>query len=62
MLPNRSGNSGLYFRVLKFDSEYGLSLEVYGRLWVLVTPNEYRSHYSCCGVSAGAGAAGGRAG
>jgi hypothetical protein len=37
MLSNRSGNSGLYFRVLKFDSEYGLSLEVYGRLCVLVT-------------------------
>jgi hypothetical protein len=37
MLLNRSGNSGRYFRVLKFDSEYGLSLEVYGRLCVLVT-------------------------
>jgi hypothetical protein len=37
MLSNRSGNSGLYFRVLKFDYEYGLSLEVYGRLCVLVT-------------------------
>jgi hypothetical protein len=31
MVPNRAGNSGRYFRVLKFDSEYGLSLELYGR-------------------------------
>ena len=42
MSSNRSGNSGLYFRVLKFDSEYGLSLEVYGRLCVFVTPRSAR--------------------
>ncbi len=48
MSSNRSGNSGRYFSVLKFDSEYGLSVDVYGRLWVLVTPNDVVSHYSCC--------------
>ena len=39
MLANRSGNSGRYFRVLKFDSGWGLWLEVYGRECVLVMPN-----------------------
>jgi len=38
MSSNRAGNSGRYFSVLKFDSEYGLSLEVYGRLCVFVMP------------------------
>jgi hypothetical protein len=28
-----------YFMVLNWLSEYGLSLETYGRLWVLVTPS-----------------------
>src|ERR687898_2140856 len=36
--PNRLGNSGWYFRVLKGASENGLSLEVWGRLCDLVTP------------------------
>src|ERR1039458_8601545 len=38
MEPNRSGNSGRYLRVLNWLSEYGLSSETCGRLWVLVTP------------------------
>jgi len=38
MEPKRSGNSGLYFRVLNWLSEYGLSSETCGRLWVFVTP------------------------
>ena len=29
--PNRSGNSGPYFKVLNSDSEYGLSLDTRGR-------------------------------
>ena len=32
------GNSGRYFMVRNWLSEYGLSSETYGRLWVLVTP------------------------
>jgi hypothetical protein len=38
MHPKRSGNSGRYFRVRNWLSEYGLSFETYGRLCVLVTP------------------------
>src|SRR3954463_6299791 len=38
MQPKRSGNSGWYLRVLKWASENGLSLEVWGRLCDLVTP------------------------
>src|ERR1019366_6204657 len=38
MEPKRSGNSGRYLRVLNWLSEYGLSSETWGRLWVLVTP------------------------
>jgi len=38
MEPKRSGNSGLYLRVLNWLSEYGLSSETCGRLWVFVTP------------------------
>src|ERR1019366_2401222 len=38
MEPNRSGNSGRYLRVLNWLSEYGLSSETCGRLWVLVMP------------------------
>src|SRR2546428_5451529 len=38
MEPNRSGNAGRYFSVLNCASENGLSLETWGRLWVLVIP------------------------
>src|SRR3954462_74240 len=38
MQPKRFGNWGWYFRVLKWASENGLSLEVWGRLCDLVTP------------------------
>src|ERR1019366_169410 len=38
MQPKRCGNCGWYFIVLKWLSENGLSLEVCGRLWDLVTP------------------------
>src|SRR5487761_357955 len=38
MHPKRSGNSGRYFRVRNWLSEYGLSSETCGRLCVLVTP------------------------
>src|ERR1035437_2304474 len=38
MHPKRSGNSGRYFRVRNWLSEYGLSSETCGRLWVFVTP------------------------
>src|SRR3954447_8930341 len=38
MQQKRSGNSGWYLRVLKWASENGLSLEVWGRLCDLVTP------------------------
>src|SRR3954462_15053582 len=38
MQPKRFGNWGWYFRVLKWASENGLSLEVGGRLCDLVTP------------------------
>src|SRR5229473_2106167 len=37
MLPNRSGKSGRYLSVLNWASEYGLSSETCGRLWVLAT-------------------------
>ena len=37
MEPNRSGNPGLYFRVLNWASEYGLSSETCGRPWLRVT-------------------------
>jgi len=33
-----SGMSGRYLSVRKFDSEYGLSLDVYGRLWLFAMP------------------------
>src|SRR4030067_2912364 len=36
--PNRSGNPDVYLSVLNWDSEKGLSLETWGRPWVLVTP------------------------
>src|ERR1700675_217466 len=36
--PKRCGNWGWYFMVLKWLSENGLSLDVCGRLWDLVTP------------------------
>jgi hypothetical protein len=36
--PNRAGKSGRYFSVLNCASENGLSLETWGRLWVLVIP------------------------
>ena len=36
--PKRAGNPGRYFMVLNWLSEYGLSLETWGRLWVLITP------------------------
>src|SRR3954464_14644986 len=39
MQPKRLGNWGWYFRVLKWASENGLSLEVWGRLCDLVTPS-----------------------
>ena len=32
----RAGKSGRYFMVLNCDSEYGLSSETWGRLWLLV--------------------------
>src|SRR5271166_4000205 len=38
MQPKRRGNWGWYFMVLKWLSENGLSLDVCGRLWDLVTP------------------------
>src|SRR5438552_14490751 len=38
MEPKRSGNSGRYLRVLNWASEYGLSLEQWGREWLLMTP------------------------
>src|SRR5487761_1997744 len=38
MQPNLLGNVGWYFRVLKWLSENGLSLDVCGRLCDLVTP------------------------
>src|SRR5207342_836465 len=41
--PKRSGKSGLYFRVLNCASEYGLSSETCGRLWVLATSRSIRS-------------------
>ncbi len=44
--PKRSGNSGRYLSVLKWASEKGLSVEVYGRLWVLVTPRSPSSNAS----------------
>src|ERR1041385_7958800 len=41
--PKRSGNSGRYLSVLKWASEYGLSLEQWGREWLLVTPRSASS-------------------
>src|SRR4030042_572953 len=41
--PDRVGNPGLYLRVLNWLSEYGLSLETWGRLWLLVTPRSESS-------------------
>src|SRR4029450_6788694 len=38
--PKRSGNSGRYFMVRNWLSEYGLSLEQCGRLCDLVTPRQ----------------------
>src|SRR3954468_2344069 len=43
MQPKRAGNSGWYLRVLKWASENGLSLEVWGRLCDLVTPASIRA-------------------
>ena len=37
--PNLSGNPGRYFKVRNWLSEYGLSSEMWGRLWVLVIPS-----------------------
>src|SRR5438105_13567627 len=36
--PKRSGKPGRYFKVRNWLSEYGLSSETCGRLWVLTTP------------------------
>jgi hypothetical protein len=36
--PSCSGISGRYFIVRKFDSEYGLSFDVCGRLWLFAMP------------------------
>src|SRR5260221_13567978 len=46
MEPNRPGNSGRYLSVLNCASEYGLSLEQWGREWLLVTPKvgQQQSH------------------
>src|SRR5450759_405952 len=41
--PKRSGKVGLYFRVLNQASEYGLSLETFGRECDLVTSRSDRS-------------------
>src|SRR5450830_1381177 len=41
--PKRSGKSGRYFRVLNCASEYGLSSDTCGRLWVLATSRSMRS-------------------
>src|SRR3954463_1304895 len=43
MQPKRLGNWGWYLRVLKWASENGLSLEVWGRLCDLVTPASIRA-------------------
>src|SRR6266498_5687946 len=40
----RSGKPGRYLRVLNCDSEYGLSLETWGREWGLVTPRSASRH------------------
>jgi hypothetical protein len=37
MQLNFSGKSGLYFKVLKAASEYGLSFDTCGREWVMAT-------------------------
>ena len=39
-IANRSGNSGQYFSVLNWLSEYGLSFDTCGRLCDFVTPSE----------------------
>src|SRR5450755_4532206 len=41
--PKRCGKSGRYFRVLNCASEYGLSSETCGRLWVLATSRSMSS-------------------
>src|SRR3982074_1549174 len=41
--PNRLGNSGRYFIVRNWDSEYGLSLETCGRECDFVTPRSARN-------------------
>jgi hypothetical protein len=41
--PNRSGNSGAYFKVLNYASENGLSSDTWGRPWVFVTPRSAKS-------------------
>src|SRR5271170_5451980 len=41
--PNRAGNAGRYFKVLNWDSEYGLSLDTCGREWDWVTPRSASS-------------------
>src|SRR5439155_6911985 len=41
--PKRSGNAGRYLSVLKCASEYGLSLEQWGRDWLFVTPRSANS-------------------
>ena len=46
MLPKRAGKSGRYFIVLNCASEYGLSSETWGRLWLLATPRSTSSRVS----------------
>ena len=36
--PKRSGDAGQYFKVLNAASEYGLSLDTWGRLWLRDAP------------------------
>jgi hypothetical protein len=36
--PKRAGKPGRYLRILKWASEYGSSLLVCGRLWLLAMP------------------------
>src|SRR4030095_5593887 len=43
MEPKWSGKAGRYLRVLNWASEYGLSLDMCGREWLLVTPRSARS-------------------
>src|SRR6188768_1859006 len=46
----RSGKPGRYFKVLNCASEYGLSLETWGREWVLVTPRSASRKATGCEV------------